>query len=181
MITAATSGLPPGGSPPPEAFVYVDTAVGGPHRRNNVVRTDAFAPPPGAVDCFRTYLRYPDDLLRYMETNRNAAGDPSVAGYPGPSLAVAVPLDFDREGDPAAALADARVFVRRVCARFDLPPQAVRAWFSGHKGFALKLPAPLFGGFTPSSETAARLNALVGALAEGLPALDEKIYERVRL
>ena len=180
-MASAPDCMPLGGPLPPEAFVYVDTAIGGANRRNRVVRADAFAPPPGAVDCFRTYLLFSDDLLRYMEANPNDAGRPSVRGYPGPSLALSVPLDFDREGDPAAALADARAFVRRVGARFDLPPQAVRAWFSGRKGFSLELPAALFGGFAPSPETAARLGALVGVLAEGLPTLDGKIYERVRL
>lgn len=181
MITAGADGLPPGESSSPKAFVYVDTAVGGANRRNRVVRADGFAPPPDGVDCFRTFLLFTKDLLRYMETNRNAKGDPSVAGYPGPSLALAVPLDFDREDDPTAALADARAFVRRFCARYEVPPQAIQAWFSGRKGISLELPAPLFGGFDPSPETAARLKALVAALAEGLPTLDGQIYERVRL
>lgn len=166
---------------PRDDFVFVDTAVGGAHRRNRVVRADAFAPPVDGVDCFRTYLLYSDDLLAYLAVNRNATGKPSVRGYPGPSLALCVPLDFDDAADPGAALADARAFVRRFGARFDVPPQAVGAWFSGAKGFSLELPATLFGGFEPSPETAARLRALVGVLAEGLPTLDETIYERVRL
>jgi len=171
----------PAEPPPPAAFVYVDTAVDGANHRNHVMRLDAFAPPPGAVDCFRTYLRYTDDLLAYLATTRNARGDPSVKGYPGPALAPCVPLDFDAAHDLDAALADARAFVRRFCARFDVPPPAIRAWFSGHKGFSLELPATLFGTFAPAPDVAARLKALVGVLAEGLPTLDGAIYERVRL
>jgi len=84
-------------TPPIEAFVYVDTAVGGTHRRNHVMRAEDFSPPPGAIDCFATYLRFTDDLLAHAAAHRTRGRNPSVAGCRGPSLARFVPLDFDAE------------------------------------------------------------------------------------
>lgn len=128
-------------------------------------------------------MRYPEDLLTHLATNRNGNGRPSVGGYKGPAYSPVFPVDFDDADDLAAALEDTRSFVRRMSDRFDLPPAAIWVWFSGYKGFSTELPATLFGGFgpAPAPELAARLKSLAGTLAEGLPTLDTGIYERVRL
>ena len=91
-----------------DGFVFVDTAIGGPDRRNNVVRADEFAPPVGAVDCFTTWLLYPRALVDHVAATRNAKDKPTVAGYSGPALALRLLFDFDDEDDPTAAQRDAR-------------------------------------------------------------------------
>lgn len=164
-------------------FPFVDTAIGGANRRNNVRRIEDFRPPADGIDCYATWLRYPEDLVEHVAATRNAKGQPSVKGYAGPALALSLPADFDDEGDLDAALADARTYVRRLGDRFDVPSNAVCPFFSGNKGFSVEVPSALFGGFAPGPAPvlARRLGALAGALAEGLPTLDPKIYEPVRL
>jgi len=134
----------------PAAFVFIDTATGGVFKRNHVVAIDKFEPSCAAQDCFTTLLRFTDDLIDYMQTHRNKNGSPSVAGYPGPGLALFVPFDFDCEENPAIALADARKVARRWMADYQVPANAIRVFFSGYKGFSIELPATLFGGFEPS-------------------------------
>ncbi|MDP9472304.1 MAG: DUF927 domain-containing protein [Chloroflexota bacterium] len=168
---------------PLDAFAYQETATGGGHRRNRPMRSDEFHPSSNAVDVFATYLRYTDDVVGYVATNRNPKGKPSITGYAGPALAPFLPVDFDDAEDLTAALTDARTYVQRFCARFDVPPAALRCFFSGFKGFSLEVPGSLFGGLgpAPARDLADRLKVLALVLAEGLTTLDAKIYEPVRL
>jgi hypothetical protein len=168
-------------APPLAEFRYVDTAVGGFDRRNNVMTVDEFRPRVGAVDCFRTYFQYTDDILAYMATHPNGNGHPSVKGYDGPVCTHVLPLDCDDEGDPSRALNDARRAVVGFTTAYDIPPNALGFWFSGHKGISIEIPMVLFGGFPPGSASAAALKRLAGMLFEGHPTVDYDIYDTVRL
>jgi hypothetical protein len=90
----------------PEDFVFVETATGGTHKRNRVVKLDEYRPLPYAADCFVSMLRFTQDLLNYSQINTGRGGKPSVAGYRGPALAEFMPFDFDCKKDPAKAVAE---------------------------------------------------------------------------
>src|SRR5712692_6607835 len=97
MNAQAATNDPHAAPPPPAAFIYVDTAIGGAHRRNHVMRLDAFAPPAGAIDCFTTVFRFTEDLAEHAARTPSASTKrpPSVRGYAGPALAPFLPVDFD--------------------------------------------------------------------------------------
>jgi hypothetical protein len=175
-VSAATAD-----APPLAEFRYVDTAVGGFDRRNNVMTVDEFRPRVGAVDCFRTYFRYTDDILAYMADHPNEKGNPSVAGYDGQVWTPVLPADCDDEDDPSRALNDARRAVVGFTGAYDIPPNALGFWFSGHKGVSIEIPMVLFGGFPPGGASAAALRRLAGMLFEGHPTVDYDIYDTVRL
>ncbi len=164
-------------------FIYQDTAIGGPERRNRPMRAEEFRPASDTTDAYATYLRYTDDVVTYVATNRNRKGEPSITGYAGPALAPFLPTDFDSAKNLDLALTDARIFVRRFCERFDVPPAALRCFFSGAKGFSIEIPGSLFAGLgpAPAPTLAVRLKALALVLAEGLTTLDSTIYDPVRL
>ena len=71
-----------------QQFGYVDTAIDGAFHRNHVLALEAFRVPHGAKDCYRSFLRFTDDLIIYMQAHPNKNGKPSVSGYPGPALAL---------------------------------------------------------------------------------------------
>lgn len=164
-------------------FVYVDTAIGGANHRNHPQVADDFRPRVSAVDCFATYLRYPQAFIEHMNVTVNKDGKHTVAGYSGPSLGLFLPIDTDHAEDIGIALADARVLVERICARFDVNADAFRFYFSGNKGFSIEIPGRLFGGFPilPARDLVDRFEILVGIFAEGLSTVDQKIYDPVRL
>jgi hypothetical protein len=161
-------------------FPYVDSAVGGVNKRNNVIRLDEYAP-NGHVDCFRTYLRFPESFRAHAEHNAQQEGRDSVKGYRGVAKADFVPLDYDDEHDQNRALEDVRRSLRVWEAKYDLPMDAVRIFFSGNKGFHLEIPEELCGGIRASKDIARKLKTLVAQLREDAQSLDADIYDTVRL
>jgi hypothetical protein len=165
--------------PDKDPFVYIDTAIGGASRRNNVMRLDEYK--PGArTDCFRTFCRFTEDFKHYTAQNVNG-GKPSVAGYPGPGMADIVPFDFDCKEDLALAFKDARTCVRSLEARYDVPLEALGVYFSGCKGFSVELPTALLGGVEPTRNIAEVLKSIAMDVAGARVTLDTGIYENLRL
>ncbi len=165
-----------------QQFIYVDTATNGLHNRNKVMKLDEYHPPKGALDCFTTYLRFTEDLLNYtLENPSPETGKPSVAKYPGPAWATFIPFDFDHQVDPKKAIAEAVSYVRIWESRWNLPPEALRIYWSGMKGISIEIPAELFGGFEPSTDIATNLRALALKMAPDAKTLDTTIYEKLRL
>lgn len=160
----------------------MDTATGGAHNRNKVMKLSDFDPPVGALDVFTTYLRFTEDLLDYAEEHPSpTTGKPSVAGYPGPALAEYLPLDFDDKKNPGKALAEAAHFVGLWEKEWGLPPETLRVFWSGMKGVSIEVPAELFGGFEPSADIAQRLGVIAAKMNPGAKTLDTTIYEKMRL
>lgn len=165
-----------------EEYVYVDTATGGPHNRNHVMKLSEYRPAKSSTDCFTTYLRFTEDLLDYAQENPSPqTGKPSVARFPGPALATFVPFDFDHPKDYSIAMAEAAGFVRMWESRWNLPLEALRIYWSGMKGISIEVPAELFEGFEPSISIAEDLKALAKAMAPDAKTLDLSIYEKLRL
>ncbi|MDP9357265.1 MAG: hypothetical protein M3R02_18655, partial [Chloroflexota bacterium] len=167
-------------APPTGAFCYIETATNGARNRNQVMPIADFQPYTDAVDCYATICRFTDDLITYLETNRNAKGKPSVLGYPGPALLDRIVWDFDHEEDPNQALTDARRFAQNFCSAYDVPASALRFYFSGSKGFHIEAPVTLFGGLPPLTDLRA-IKTLALEIGADAPTLDPKIYEKLRL
>jgi AAA domain len=163
-----------------DPYPYVDSAVGGVNKRNNVIRLDEYAP-NGHVDCFTTYLRFPESFRAHVEHNAQQEGSQSVKGYRGVAKADFVPLDYDDEHDQNRALEDVRRSLRMWEAKYDLPMDAVRIFFSGNKGFHLEIPEELCGGIRASKDIARNLKTLAAQLREDAQSLDADIYDTVRL
>ena len=165
-----------------DEYAYVDTAIGGAHNRNRVMRHSDFDPLVGTAGVFTTYLRFTKDLLDYTQGNLSpTTGKPSVAGYPGPALAEYLPLDFDDKKDPGKALTEAAHFVGLWEKEWGIPPETLRVFWSGMKGVSIEVPAELFGGFEPSTDIAQRLGVIAAKMTPGAKTLDNSIYDKMRL
>jgi hypothetical protein len=90
-------------------------------------------------------------------------------------------VDFDSAKDTAAALAEARQLLRQLAEVYDVPARALGLYFSGMKGFAVLIPAALFGGFAPSTDAAKYVGQIVQKLTVGLRTVDHSIYDLTRL
>jgi hypothetical protein len=163
-----------------DPYPYVDSAVGGVNKRNNVIRLDEYSP-NGHADCFTTYLRFPESFRAHVEHNAQQEGSQSVKGYRGVAKADYVPLDYDNEKDPGQALEDVRRSVRIWEAKYDLSREAIRIYFSGGKGFHLELPEQLFDHLHPGKDIARKLKAVALELREDASSLDTDVYDTVRL
>jgi hypothetical protein len=133
------------------------------------------------LDCYRSVLRFTEDLLTYRDSNRNKHGDPSVEEYKGAAKADFLYFDLDCKDCPERALEDARELLRTWAVLYDLPLEAVRIFFTGYKGFAIEIPGELFGGLPPSEKVAAELKLLATRMAEDRATFDEVVYNLTRL
>lgn len=192
--------VPGAASPPPSAsprlrrrYRWVDFAAAArPAFRNHVVpveEVEALLQRYGPEECYATIFFFSDDILLYMSEHR-VAGQPSLAGYDGRVWAAFLPFDID--GEPGiVGLEAARLVARATYALLErwwnVPPEALHAYFSGAKGFHLLLDTRVFGRVAPSTDlhrVFARVRLLVrrrlGARAN-LARFDLAIGDKVRL
>ncbi|MDW7709145.1 MAG: primase C-terminal domain-containing protein [Deferrisomatales bacterium] len=138
----------------------------------------------GAYGCYATFYLY-DEAVRAHARSRGTQGRPSVAGYGGPVYAPVWPLDIDAP-DLEVALEAARAVEAHLEGAWGLPPEAMRLYFSGKKGFHVTVDTRLFRAPTPSRAAPELLHRLTRRLARelGVPgsgSLDLSLRDRVRL
>ena len=160
------------------AFVYVDTAFGGVDRRNKP-RALANVRLNGVADCYVSHNRATDALVAWVATHANDKGNPTVAGFDGPTWAPDLHLDFDSQDDPGIALGWLRGVLDRL-ESWGADLRAVRIYFSGNKGFHLEIPHTLFGGFAPAEDLHARMKRAATRILGDIP-FDAAVYDRLRL
>jgi hypothetical protein len=139
-------------------FRWVDFAARAqPGFRNHLVTVDevpALVARFGAEECYASIFRFSADVLRYLAEHR-VDGRPSIAGYDGRLWAPFLPLDVDAH-PPAATLDEALALARRahelLTRRWQAPPEAVHAYFSGAKGFHILIDTRAFGRVAPAGD-----------------------------
>jgi hypothetical protein len=159
-------------------FVYVDTAFGGVNRRNDVKQLDEVRL-NGVADCYVSHNRATVDLLTWRNSHKNANGNPTVAGFDGPTWADNLHLDYDNEADPGQAL----IWLRQGLDWFEahgVELRALRIYFSGYKGFGVEVPHTLFGGFEPAVDFHKRLGRAAKRILGTTP-YDRSVYDKIRL
>lgn len=138
----------------------------------------------GAYGCYATFYLY-DEAIRVHAAPAGVAGRPSVAGYDGPVYAPVWPLDIDAP-DLEEALAAARAAEGHLRRAWGVPPEAMRRYFSGKKGFHVTVDTRVFLSPVPSRLAPEVLHRLTRRLARelGFPTsgpLDLSLRDRVRL
>lgn len=162
----------------PRDFIYVDSAIGGVDHRNRIVEAGTTTP-NGVPGCYESWGRARYELKLWVQEHRNKNGDPTVAGFDGPTCSPTLNLDFDNEGSPGVALD----WLRRVLNRLDgwgVDLRALSIAFSGKKGFALGIPAALFGNFEPSTSFHRHAKRAAQLILEDIP-FDSSVYDKLRL
>lgn len=161
--------------PYPE-YRWLDTAFGGPHRRNHLMTVDQLRAqyPTGQTDCYRSAFRFPAAMRAHFHEHK------SVLGYRGPVFADWLYLDIDCADDLQQARAAACEVVATLVAT-GVESAYIWPYFSGCKGFHILVPQALFG-WEPSEHLPLAFRILVEDLfgAKKLP-LDMALYEPVRL
>ncbi len=153
-------------------FKWMDVALGGVEKRNNLIPVTSLKLPRDPVDCYRTVFRYSDAMKEHFDEKK------TVAGYRGPVYADWMPIDIDSE-DLEEAHETSKQAVEQLARHYEVMPEQLGLFFSGAKGFHLLLPAALFG-WKPSPDMPKALKWLARELFDGIE-IDPVIYDTVRL
>jgi hypothetical protein len=144
-----------------------------------VIRNAGELSPNGVAGVYESWQCATDELRQWVKTHRNKKGNPTVAGFDGPTWSNRLVLDFDKEGAPEVPLGWLRqVLTALEDAGVDL--RALRIAFSGLKGFSLEIPAALFGGFEPSAEFHSQAKRAAELIMGSVP-FDRSVYDKLRL
>jgi len=153
-------------------FSYVDFAIGGVEKRNNIVEFHKTKEANGSV-AYRTWHRFGVDYKSHVEKTG------SVTNYDGPSFSDYLPFDFDNS-DLSVAHQMALEFVEYLKTMFDVAPESLLYFFSGNKGFHIYIPIELFGEIEPATNLHTILKA-AALLLWPQEKMDTSIYDQNRL
>lgn len=137
----------------------------------------------GKNDCYHTAFIHTEKIKEYADTHKNENGKPTVKGYKGEVWAKELVIDFDieeekKQEDLVNLLENLRKLLRTIQSKYELDLKHIRINFSGRKGFHIRIPAVLFGGFAPSENLPSQLKAIALELTEGMQ-IDTSIYSHI--
>lgn len=144
---------------------------------NDKVNTD------GKSDCYHTAFIHTEKIKDYANAHKNENGNLTVKGYKGEVWAKELIIDFDieeeqKQEDLIKLLEDLRNLLKSIESKYDLDLKHIRINFSGKKGFHIRIPAILFGGFNPSENLPSQLKAIALELTQGMR-IDTSIYSHI--
>ena len=166
-----------------ETFNIIEYAEDGPYHNgifknvNDKVNTD------GTNDCYHNVFLHSENIIQFYSTHVNEEGKPTVKHYRDEVWATELIIDFDieeenKQGDLVKLLEDLRKLLKSIESKYDLDLKHIRINFSGKKGFHIRIPSVLFGGFTPSDKLPAQLKAIAAEITAGMR-LDTSIYTHI--
>lgn len=137
----------------------------------------------GQNDCYHSVFLHSENIIEYSKTHFNKNNKPTVKGYKGEVWAKELIIDFDideekKQEDLEVLLQDLRKLLRTIESRYDLDLKHIKINFSGRKGFHIRIPSVLFGGFSPSENLPSQHKAIAAELTDGMK-LDTSIYSHI--
>jgi len=153
------------------AYQYVDIAIGGVNKRNNVKIVSEVKFPQGQVDCYRTWYRFPVEYLEHFQSLK------TVKGYEGKCYCDFIPIDIDND-DLTISWELTKQFIELLHIDFDFDVRHL--FFSGSKGFHIYLPIITFGKIIPSGDLSRIVKDSILDIAGDFE-LDHAIYDKNRL
>lgn len=98
---------------------------------------------------FHSYFRHSEKMKEYYNTNKNVNGKNTLSGYSGEVWSELFVMDIDSP-NLSDALSITQNILRSIEANYEVDIRYIQVNFSGSKGFHIRIPAVLFGGFEPS-------------------------------
>ena len=154
-----------------DTFNYTEVATGGANKRGKVKRLEDVE--PHGADFYTSVYDHAADFEDYVKERG------TCKGYKGAVRPRGVHFDIDRP-ELADALGDAQRLGSRLVKDYSVPPDMVRYYFSGSKGFHGEVPLECFGGIEASVNAPERVKNLALRILDGMET-DTAVYDRNRL
>ena len=129
----------------------------------------------GKNEQYQSYYILPQEIKEYISNNQGR-----LAGYTGAVNADYLIIDID-DSNLGQALNLAKTLLKSFEAKYEIDPGHIRTNFSGSKGFHIRIPAQLFGGFEYSQNLPDIHKNIAKELTQGIITIDESIYKHIGL
>jgi replicative DNA helicase len=144
-------------------------------KRGTIEPVGKIFPTPSDHLRYCSLFMFGTDILSHVKTNK------SVAEFKGKVYCEAIWLDVDYDKDVNEARTSTIEVIKRLSVEYGVNPDDLFIYFSGKKGFHLAIFNTLIG-FTHSTPIEPdKVKDFVRRLTNGIPHLDLKIYEPVRI
>lgn len=154
-------------------YAFVDTAFGGPAKRNNVIRMNDIAVPASTFDCYASMFRFDHNYKKLCDSTGSVRGANSLLCY-------ADYLSFDIDAtDLNQAIVSARQLIINIDFLDTVFADHLVFFFSGAKGFHIGIPSQFFGA-VPSTKLPQIFKSLAKSIARD-SRIDLSVYEKNRL
>lgn len=154
-------------------FSYVDTAIGGAHKRNNIVDLTSIDINVDTVDAYSSMFRFKKEYVTIVEKTGTVRGASEFECW-----SDFIWFDIDAS-DLSAALLDAQTLIRGLKSMNVLNHTLI--FFSGSKGFHIGINSSVFG-FVPSKTLPEEMRKVCQQIASLFNIeIDTKIYNHNRL
>jgi hypothetical protein len=130
------------------------------------------------VDHYRSHFLHSSKIEEFCKTHLNKYGNNTTSGYDGAVWIDELVFDIDNGKDVNESLTTLRTFLRLLENNYGVELSYVKVNYSGSKGFHVRIPAVLFGGFEPSVILNDVVYAIMIRLTEGLHYFDDTIYKK---
>lgn len=130
------------------------------------------------VDHYRSHFLHSSEIEEFCKTHLNKYGNHTTSGYDGPVWIDEVIFDIDNSKDVNESLSTLRKFLRVLENNYDVDLSHIKVNFSGSKGFHIRIPAVLFGGFEASRKLNDVVFAIMTRLTDGFQYFDDTIYKK---
>lgn len=97
-------------------------------------------------DVIKSVYHHSAEITDYFKKNGH------IRGYAGSVWTDSLVLDIDNDTDLNVSLSTTKDFIRYLESTYEVDPSWLQYKFSGSKGFHIRIPGELFGGFTASVE-----------------------------
>lgn len=150
-------------------YKYVSFTSYGVIKKRMVVDTALINAPYKLPDCFKSWCRFSDNIIKYQKEHKK-----SLKGYNGLCYSDFLPIDIDNADKPEKSHKSCHDLLRFLEQKYDVPIKAIRIYFSGSKGFHLEIPTILFGKIEPADNIPLVFKNIVRSF--GFDDIDTKIF-----
>lgn len=128
---------------------------------------------------YQSHYDHSDDLIKWWSTHKNKKGNNTVSDYKGAVSISELVIDIDND-DLSKSQQDAKLILEKLEKKYDVKLLYINTNFSGSKGFHIRIPSELFGGFKPRKDLPTLVKRICITLKENIN-IDETIYHTTAL
>lgn len=129
---------------------------------------------------YRSHFLHSVEIEEYYKSHKTDNGKNTLAGYDGAVWIDDVVFDIDNSDDLNESLSTLRNFLKSLESTYEVNLSHLKVNYSGSKGFHVRIPATLFGGFEPSQNLPNLIHEIMSKLTDGFKYFDSSIYDRLR-